>query len=34
MAGLTTVQVYADEITRLLQTMEQKLRAGSTGPGR
>lgn len=33
LAGLTAVQVHADEITRLLHTMEQKLRAGSPGRG-
>jgi hypothetical protein len=33
-AGLATVQVYADEITRLLRTMEHKLRASSPSSGR
>ncbi|WP_165963487.1 CZB domain-containing protein [Hymenobacter radiodurans] len=33
-AGLTSVQGYVDEITRLLRTMEQKLRAESPGLGR
>lgn len=28
-AGLTTIQVYADEIIRLLRTMEHKLRTSS-----
>jgi hypothetical protein len=33
-AGLATVQVYVDEITRLLRTMEHKLRASSEPSGR
>ena len=33
-AGLASVQGYVDEITRLLRTMEQKLRAESPGLGR